>query len=590
MYPSVMPTVEGDQRDRSHEEASGPPGSDVEPESETPAPTILKRVSLTGLLNGSGSGNGNPDAPATAGARSVDLSQINRPRYLQDLVWPDDIPLSPLASTHHFAALIQKDGFITLDELQSTLTSGRFQLDMGAYESGVLPAATNDGKHDPDSHLASYMCHGWTRDVAISSLAMKRAGQKTGDCSDGVAALKSLWQFYARPEQRDKLLSFVLNSDQEGYDPKSWYHDESKVPHIRARIEDGALVESQQSWGHQQLDAFGMWLFTAFRFANDELIDLRAIAQEMSETVCPASGVDSILSLSIKFLNRIEFWDQRDFGPWEDFCLPQRATSVGCCVAALGEAIRFFENHPAGYNAIPTDNAEHFASELHNAYNRGLETLTRRIPHNGELAVETDQYPSDAAMLFLLYPFHPDLTEAQESAILKRAYEQHDGEFTRIGAIGISRRDNDDYVGQDYIYARNPNPAKDGTFADMNVENYKPAEWTLFDGLLAGFYARKFIGSRGEDSFAYAYMQRHLKRMLSHPTADSDTLHITATDASIPIDQHVVPEAYFLDTRENRWRANHNTPLLMSNAAHALALERVKDAIQLHEILGANPL
>ncbi|MCB0331671.1 MAG: hypothetical protein KDD70_18495, partial [Bdellovibrionales bacterium] len=446
------------------------------------------------------------------------------------------------------------------------------------------PAADNSHQDGMSTRSSEYAEHAWTRDESIVAIALRRGGLEEASA----AVVENLLGFYADSAQRNRFVKYVLTDTATA---KEWYAKGIHIPHIKAKIENGKMVPFEQ-WGHQQLDAMGMWLWTTFRSANVGLVDLHELNERFASEINPNEANDSVLGLAIKFLNRIEYWDQDDFGPWEDKMFRKRGTSVGICVAALEKAQQFFESHPHRYNALPNgpDSEAHIylKLELENAIFHGRRALEERVPKDGRLAVENDRWQSDAALTFLLYPFSPTLEPAQESALLRRIFERDkSGQFCRIGELGISRRGEDDYVGQDYIY----NPGGNGIFADMNTPGYKPAEWTLFDGLLCGYFARRYINSvregglPKEDTLSLLYAKRFFRRMASQFTKEDDQFTLAADGTTISTNKGVIPEAFFWDSKEERWRANHNTPLLMANAAHALALERMVHALAMHEAL-----
>lgn len=509
-------------------------------------------------------------------ARDVSELIDQHPVY-HGLPRPREIPICcKHAMGHQLEGLITGEKRISYRDVMSIIRSRDLDLSISAYENGTIPAADNGDQKGAATFSREYAEHAWTRDESIVAIALRRGGLER----EAGAVVRNLLEFYATPEQRSRFLDYVMA---DGETAKRWYQEGHRIPHIKAHIEDGKM-EPLDNWGHQQLDALGMWLWCTFRQANTGSIDLHAMNEEFAENLNPNEANDSVLNLALKFLNRIQFWDQKDFGPWEDHMLKCRGTSVGICVAALEQAMLYFSNHEHGYNALPNGPDEkahiYLREEIEHALEKGRAALEKRIPSDGGLAVESDRWDSDAALLFLLYPFTPELSPNQENAILRRVFERSsEGEFRRIGELGISRRDEDDYVGQDYIY----NQDGMGQFSKMDLPDYKPAEWTLFDGLLCGYFARRYIRSRGTDELSLAYAERFFRRMASQFTKEADTFTLQSDRTEISVPKGIIPEAYFWDSKEDRYRPNHNSPLLMANAAHALALERMSLALAVHE-------
>jgi Glycosyl hydrolases family 15 len=472
----------------------------------------------------------------------------------------EDIPLcSCLARNSQYKNFIFDTKPISYSNLINLIE--QLTLSISLYDSGSIPAATNPA--------SDYSEHSWTRDTAIIAHALG-ASKHYQECEK---SLIHLAEFYARSEQRDRFIGFHYHDNPVH---KYRFGDRNKeLPHIRARIDPtGRMVESEQDWSHNQLDAIGMWLLVTFRAANQNILNLTELDHNITQSINPNNAIDSIFSVALKFLNRIQFWEQHDHGPWEDKLEPSRASSLAMGVTAIKEAIAFFnKTNWQVVNIYKPENGPSLEEELKHALIEGEKALCQRIPRNGLYAIETDRYPTDSALSFLLFPFNPGLNARQEKAILRALYNK------RMGVVGFTRRDEDDYLGSDYIYNdKSPN------FCDHTAKEYKAAEWTLFDPLIAGYYFQRYIESNSLDTQSFILAERHLKRSLAAITHSNDSYKITFDKRSIEIPIGRLPEAYWFDTQENRWRANENTPLLMAEAAFTLMLERGLEATKLYEL------
>lgn len=473
---------------------------------------------------------------------------------------PLDLPLYlPMAVRHPFSKYIRKSDFVSSSDLNSILRdlSLAFQL----YESGAIPAAVNSA--------TDYSQHSWTRDTAIVAYCLAL----TNHLTESYQAISSLAVFYGRREQRDRFISFHYHENP--YEKYRFGNPTLELPHIRARIdESGRMTESDQDWSHSQLDAIGMWLFVTFRLANNGLLDIKALDTEITTGINPDNELDSIFCVALKFLDRIRFWHQHDHGPWEDRLEPSRASSVGIGIAALKEAIQYFESDRAPkINFYQSEQSPPFCEQLYSALKEAGVVLEARLPRTGAYALETEAYPADSALSFLLYPFNPGLNLQQEQAILRALYKN------RMGEIGFTRRDSDEYVGQDYIY-RKDHPV----YCDPDQPLYRAAQWTLFDPLIAAYYYNRYIRSNALDTESYAFANRHLKRSLLQITKSKDSYRKAYDGRNVSIPKGRVPEAYFFDSRRNKWRANENSPLLMAEAAFAMMIERAGEATKLWEL------
>ena len=155
-----------------------------------------------------------------------------------------------------------------------------------------------------------------------------------------------------------------------------------------------------------------------------------------------------------------------------------------------------------------------------------------RIPEAG-FATECERRPVDSAMVLLLYPFDSGLSIERQNTILRTVYRN-------MGETGFRRWEldlldgPDRYVGQDYHYNREPHDK--GEFA-KGGPSMRPAEWSLFDPLLAAYYYRRFIDSGAREIEAFLYADKHLKRSLSFITAQASTLQVEGKGRSYSIDR-----------------------------------------------------
>lgn len=475
---------------------------------------------------------------------------------LTDLAREKISPAAALVRGHHLREFIDRVDILGGHDLEKIL--GRVELIIRVYGTGTIPASTNPASH--------YATHAWTRDAAVCAFAMVRSGRAI----EGLDALAHLASFYNRPEERNKFLRFHYHEE-----ASDLYRspDSSNHPHIKGLIDSVTrrMVRYEYPWAHNQLDAIGMWLFATFRCANEHRLDLARLDRELTGRINGDNVHDSIFCVALKFLNRVRYFDQHDTGPWEDCNLPRRATSIGSCLAAFREARIFFEResygewskgYPAGTGSL--------RHELEEAIIEGTAALHSRIDPAGSFAIENDRFLSDASLSFLLHPFNPGLNRAQEDAIVRALYRD------RMGEVGFSRRDDDDYVGMNYI--RYP-----GVMSDLGQPDYRAAEWTLFDPLLASFFYERFSASGGIDSAALVLADRHTKRALSQITKDIDVF--SKRDGTVvTVPRGVIPEAYWFDTELDRWRPNENTPLPMSAAAYTFMFESARRALAVHRL------
>jgi len=516
------------------------------------------------------------------------------PIHGQRLTVDDDF--SYFVASHPFKNLITKPDteYITTSELTEILRKVKFEL--ACYDTGAMPASTN-----PSS---SYSKFAWTRDMANKTMSMIEAG-----CiNEAKRIVYGMASFYNLPENRELIKKYVANKSSAKIAYRLGHY--GHVP-IRAQISsNGEMVNSNHPWAHNQLDAIGAWLYVTFYLANT-LSDnshqnhdqdfLKNLDHHLS-TVNGDNSNESIFSLTFSMLHNIECWDNYDVGPWEDVYAHKRASSVGICLAAAKQAKQHLQVN--NWNNIRISDTERFKHELQNLMHHSGLAIEDRIPRDGiRNAVECDEFKSDAALTFLLYPYNPGLDYSQELAILRTIYGH------RLGTAGITRRDKDIYVGADYPY----NIDGQGIYANEYVQDYKAAQWAIFDPLLACFFFKKFATNLKNgfmDSESFKLGQVHLKRSLSQVTKNSDVYlkryylkdpidykqleresHECIYEELVKVSQFSCPEAYWYDNhfidpnthRKGKWRPNENSPLLWTEANFALMIKEAMIATHLME-------
>lgn len=520
-----------------------------------------------GLLNPS---NGDKLSPRPLG-----------PRYEErGLPALSDIPFSEqLVSGHPLASYIRKDAPLSADDIQRILSHPSLDLSLVGFHSGAVTAAVHNqlmkGERVGNEDYSRNM---WARDGIITATALNRAG-----FSDKAHQIvKNMWAFAGGEAHRGKILQFHWG----GLEHTSrLFLEGNNGPHIKYSVNDAGNLEfCNHDWGHQQLDALGAMVWAPYRFANQHATNPLSSGEFDLKQIDPMPWAqDSILPAAIKMLYGVKAFDTKDYGPWEDIRQWRRATSVGIVLAGLHEARIFHEREGWGYLPVEyggKQDAAAFHDQLEATLYQCLSTVKGRIPEQG-LAVECDSRPADSAMVLLLYPFDCNLKRERQETILRTVYRN-------MGETGFRRWDSaceegaDLYVGQDYFL--NKDPQAKGEFATL-VEGFRPAEWTLFDPLLAAYFYRRFIESRGVDREALLYGDRHLKRALSFITREPHSLFVAGKGQEHVIPSGILPEAFAWDSTRREWRPNHNSPLLMAQAALGLAFERAGEACALAQAL-----
>lgn len=499
------------------------------------------------------------------------------PRYVE-LGFPNlkDISFSDqLVSAHPLREFILKDKPLNLQDLQGILRHPSLDLSLVGFHSGTVTAAVQSQLMQASRvGVEDYSRNMWARDGIITATALNRAGfpEKANQI------VKNLWSFAGQDPHRGKILQFHWGGPDHA---RKLFLEGNNGPHIKYSVNDrGQLETCNHDWGHQQLDALGAMIWAPYRFANQAVKSSPGGQSFNLRELDPMPWAsDSILPAAVKMLHGVQAHDTLDYGPWEDIRQWRRATSVGIVLAALHEARMYHDRQ--GWDYLPVEyhgkqDGEAFREQLMETLYKCMKTVQSRIPEHG-LATECDRRPVDSAMMLLLYPFDCNLKLERQNTILRTVYHN-------MGETGFRRWDNDCeegpdlYVGQDYFH--NTDSHDKGEFA-KRCDGFKAAEWTLFDPLLSAYYYRRFIKSGGTDQEAFLYADRHLKRTLSFITREPHILDVVGKGQRYEIPSGILPEAFAWDTRRNEWRPNHNSPLLMAQAALGLAFERAREACRL---------
>ena len=486
------------------------------------------------------------------------------------------IPVSSArAEGHPLKEFILRSTTLDTGDLELILQHPALDLSLVGFNSGTVTAAVHEQLTTASRvGVEDYSRNMWARDGIITAAALNRAGFS----AQAHQIVRNLWSFAGQEGQRGKILQFHWGGLEA---TRKLFLEGNNGPHIKYSVNDrGELETCNHDWGHQQLDALGAMLWAPYRFANQAAkASPGGRAFDLRELDPMSWASDSILPAAIKMLHGVQAHDTLDYGPWEDIRASRRATSVGIVLAALHEARIYHDRE--GWDHLPVEyngkqDGDSFREQLMSTLYSCLATVQDRIPEVG-YATECDRRPCDSAMTLLLYPFDCNLKAERQNTILRTVYRN-------MGENGFRRWDNDceegpdTYVGQDYF--RNLDPEDKGEFAKV-CEGFRPAEWTLFDPLLAAYYYRRFIKSGGVDTEAFVYGDRHLKRSLSFITPEPHDMRVEGKSRNFHIPGGILPEAFAFDSERGAWRPNHNSPLLMAQAALGLAFERAREACRL---------
>ncbi|MBI2652960.1 glycoside hydrolase family 15 [Candidatus Woesearchaeota archaeon] len=172
--------------------------------------------------------------------------------------------------------------------------------------------------------------------------------------------------------------------------------------YIHARYDPITMEEIWEQWGNKQNDAIGALLF---KIGDLEQKGIKIIRNQNDLR---------ILQKLVHYLQRIEYWQDKDNGMWEEN-EEVHASSIGACVAGLKKISKIVD--------VPKELIQ-----------KGEEALNKILPR------ESETKEVDMALLSLIYPYNI-VTKKQRDTILKNVEEK------LVKEKGVIR-----YIGDKYYY------------------------------------------------------------------------------------------------------------------------------------------
>lgn len=386
----------------------------------------------------------------------------------------------------------------------------------GTFEFPVLSTGlfSAAAAANPEFGLTGYQ-NVWVRD----NIHVAHALWKLGETEKGARPVAALLEFFAKHRHKfDAVLDGTADIS-----------DSMQRPHIR--FDGESLTENSEKWSHAQNDALGylVWLSTTMALAGD--FELNPDRLE-------------VVSLIIRYLGYIEYWQDEDNGHWEE-TKKIEASSIGPVVAGL-----------KSLKAYLSENAIADTLDLDRLIAEGEQALAEILPAE---CIQDDPELNrryDSALLFLAYP----LNVVDDEMTLQIV---NDVRENLMGPIGIRR-----YVGDSYWCAnyrdllsaeRRTTDFSDNTSErDALLKAGEEAQWCIFDPIVSVIFGERY--RKSGDQRDRELQVQHLKRSLAQ---------LTTAESRFPA--YRCPESYFLEHGE--WIPNDITPLLWTQANLRLALE-----------------
>lgn len=244
----------------------------------------------------------------------------------------------------------------------------------------------------------------WIRDTLYTNFSYWYLGQ-FNKLSEGMWIVFDLFKKY-----RHKLVARIASPEE--------------IPDgvIHAKYYADTLEEITPSWGHDQLDVVGLFLYIT---ADLDYKNIRVIRNETDL---------EILQLLVYYLRSKEYWRHADFGIWEE-CKITHLSSIGSCLSAL----RYLKKQ-SGLEVVVPDTL----------VQQGETALTKIFPAESlsSCSKPHHNHDCDAAELSLIWPYHV-LTQEQTREVLNRLTGGHRAENGEHHCLlqknGLNRYWGDDY-------------------------------------------------------------------------------------------------------------------------------------------------
>lgn len=346
----------------------------------------------------------------------------------------------------------------------------------------VLSRSATAASDSPGSRYFNLTC---PRTLSFDALALLR----TGHCEEGVnlvaADLAFLQRHIAQLENPRKIVD-------EG-------HKVYRLPDALRPVDrnSGVVGEYDQPWHNTQFDELCWSVWQAFRAANNGFIELKELDERVKK-ITPSDRFLPGVVATLRFIDRVEAWNQPSHGSRAFFPAEGRASELGVMIAALSEVQKWARNN--GWHSLFKEGPQQVEKGrilkrvVAHSMSKLKEKFAVRVPDRaGAFATECDTkygpMAFDSNLAILLFPLDLDLTLNQQRAILRTV------EKSRMD-VGFRRWEGD---------------SEGCHYAIPEKSNLEPVS-AVQDACLTGFYARRFGTSENthDARCALSYMRRLL--------------------------------------------------------------------------------
>jgi Glycosyl hydrolases family 15 len=318
-------------------------------------------------------------------------------------------------------------------------------------------------------------------------------------------------------------------------------------PHIR--FDGHTLEEINQQWEHAQNDALGYFLWFYCKLAKEGLIE-------------PQIDDSETLALFPFYFQAISYWEDEDSGHWEE-TRKIEASSIGVVVAGLQQLKHLLSIQSLNLCCKYKDKTVSL-SFLDELIDKGTTSLNSILPSEC-IQVEPKKRRYDAALLFLIYPLQT-IDDKMADRVLSDVINNLQGDF------GIRRYLGDSFWCRDYtdippeirtsISSEREQWLKEH---DRELKLGEEAQWCIFDPIISAIFGLKFQKTQQEE-----YLEKQVKYL------NRSLGQLTGKDSKVR--ELKCPELYYI--QQNKYIANHATPLLWTQANLSIAVKIMEQSLQ----------
>ncbi len=222
------------------------------------------------------------------------------------------------------------------------------------------------------------------------------------------------------------------------------------ILHAKVNADTLEEITGDFTWGHQQLDAIGLFLYI---IAHLHFNNLKVVRNERDS---------EMIQLLVLYLRSIEYWDYPDYGMWEE-CRIRHSSSIGAVLGGL-------------YNI----KRQRLALVPDSLIQEGERSLYEIFPYESrdKCARPHHSHDCDSAQLFLIWPYHVIADLDKQDLLISQIIKGHTAENGDWHCLSQDRGFNR-YWGDDYYRST------DGKYRGIS------AMWPMFKFLVSIIYSQR---------------------------------------------------------------------------------------------------